>query len=49
VLGLCFDEQLGGDEAVRSETSDELVGKPHGKKSQGVSPVRRRIELPGDH
>jgi hypothetical protein len=33
---------------VRSKATDELVGKPHGKKRQGVSPVDGRIEFPAN-
>jgi hypothetical protein len=33
---------------VRSKAADELVGEPHGKKRQGVSPVDGRIEFPAN-
>ena len=45
-LGL--DEQLGGREPARRETTDKLFGKAHGDKGQGVRPVGGRIESPAN-
>ena len=48
MFGLCLDKQLGSGQPVRSEAADELIGKPYGKKGQGVSPVGGRVELPAN-
>ena len=48
MFGLCLDKQLGSGEPMRREATDELIGKPHGNKGQGVSPVGRWVEGPVD-
>ena len=39
MFGLGLDEQLGSSQSMRSEATDQLIGKPYGNKGQGVSPV----------
>ena len=46
MFGLGLDEQLGSGQSMRSEATDELIGKPYGNKGQGVSPVGRWVERP---
>ena len=46
MFGLGLDEQLGSGQSMRSEATDELIGKPYGNKGQGVSPVGRWVESP---